>query len=52
VILDPPENESGKDKKEPINDRKKKAFLLIVIGGEAGVIAWEIHELIESPDRP
>lgn len=52
VILDPPGNESGKDKKEPINDRKKKAFLLIVIGGEAGVIAWEIHERIESPDRP
>ena len=52
VILDPPDDGPKETKPAPLSQRRK-AFLLVVTGAEAGVIAWEIHdELIESPDRP
>lgn len=47
VILDPADDD------QPLPPlRRRKAFLIIDIGVAAAVIAREIHELIESPDRP
>lgn len=54
VILDPPGNESEKDKKEPVNDRKKKAFLFLISEGGVVAIIYGLHEAFEyeSPERP
>jgi hypothetical protein len=56
VILDPPEGDTGK--KQPVKPRRRrKAFLLIAIGGGAAGAAVSIHGMrhdvgVESPDRP
>jgi len=53
VILDPAENGSDKDKKGPVNDRKKKAFILISLVGVPALI-YGLYKGFEyeSPDRP
>src|SRR5215472_228724 len=53
VILDPAENEAKKDQKGPVNDRKKKAFILISLAGVPALI-YGLHKGFEyeSPERP
>jgi hypothetical protein len=50
VILDPPEDPKKKANVEP--NRQRKAFVIIVIGAESGVLVYELWKAFESPDRP
>lgn len=55
VFLDPPEVDPKK--KEAVKSRRKKAFLLVAIGGAGAGVATLIyeshrHKYLESPDRP
>jgi hypothetical protein len=55
VILDPPEGVPafpyGQD--QPRNPkRRRKGFVFILIGGGAAIMAWLIHEAVESPFKP
>jgi len=57
VILDPPEDGSGKKQTTPPAHRRSKAFLLIAAGAAAAaaaVLVYKNHEHkdMESPDRP
>ena len=55
VLLDP--SEDAPKKKEAIKSRRKKAFLLVAIGGVGAGVATLIyeshrHKYVESPDHP
>ncbi|HET8921597.1 MAG TPA: hypothetical protein VFN26_01225 [Candidatus Acidoferrum sp.] len=52
VILDPPEDDLKNEPSVNPPGRRPKKFLFLVIGAAAAGIAYEIHEEVESPDRP
>lgn len=52
VVLDPPEDNSKKEQPAKHGGRRRKAFLLIGIGGGGVGLGRLLHEAFESRDRP
>src|SRR5256712_8739662 len=59
VLLSPPDPQRPPgagtkqvEKKTKPAGHKKKMILVLVAAGSAPIIAWGVHELVESPDRP
>src|SRR6266851_5874026 len=53
VLLSPPDPQGPRGAgTKPAGHNKKKMILVLVAAGSAPIIAWGLHELVESPDRP
>ncbi len=52
VLLSPPDPQGPRGAGAKPAGHKKKMILVLVAAGSAPIIAWGVHELVESPDRP